>query len=344
MQYKIHELLSNGTSYVWSLNSGADCCGSVDAGIASSGELWMRNGNRVSITPTISNLFCINDDPGIAVGVREWSQDSLRRAIMVPRGGTAAIDLETLVRNKPLPTNPLARALALLARHADLQDVGAGSLATGINNIGLICGYNGNHTSFVFNVSSSKVVSRIRPPVGFDWALAQGINSARHVCGFMTVAGQYDGAAFLYDGVVHNLGSARVVTGMNNKNDVVGGYVGTASQKNVPVIWRSGATIEPALPAGFQGGHGLSINDSGFVVGSCWPNDDGTVESYQELGTADQTAFVFDGAQSYDLNTLVQNDPGSWRLHAALGINQRGQIVGWGAHAGRLTSFLASPV
>jgi uncharacterized membrane protein len=65
-----------------------------------------------------------------------------------------------------------------------------------------------------------------------------------------------------------------------------------------------------------------AMNKDGVVVGSYGPNPDA------------QRAFVWDKAHGLrDLNTLVPTDSG-WKLEVATGINDRGEIVGWGDHGG----------
>jgi uncharacterized membrane protein len=65
-----------------------------------------------------------------------------------------------------------------------------------------------------------------------------------------------------------------------------------------------------------------SINKDGTIVGSFGP------------GPEAQRAFVWDKVHGMrDLNTLVPADSG-WTLEVATGINDRGEIVGWGDHGG----------
>jgi len=64
----------------------------------------------------------------------------------------------------------------------------------------------------------------------------------------------------------------------------------------------------------------LAINNHGVIVGAFGPNPD------------QQYAFVWDKAHGRrDLNQLIPRDSG-WTLEVASGINDRGEIVGWGDH------------
>jgi probable HAF family extracellular repeat protein len=71
---------------------------------------------------------------------------------------------------------------------------------------------------------------------------------------------------------------------------------------------------------------GLSINDSGVVVG---------YSDYQDT----YHAFVYSGGKMKDLNKLIAAGSG-WVLEQAFGINNAGQIVGTGTHNGQEHGFL----
>jgi probable HAF family extracellular repeat protein len=97
------------------------------------------------------------------------------------------------------------------------------------------------------------------------------------------------------------------------------------------------ALIDPArdnlgsLPPGFIT-FGRAVNSSGQVVGEALLNDGG-----------DSHAFIFDHGLLVDLNSLIP--PGSgWILIQANGINDSGQITGFGRHNGTPRAFLLSPV
>lgn len=65
-----------------------------------------------------------------------------------------------------------------------------------------------------------------------------------------------------------------------------------------------------------------ALNKDGIVVGSVGPSP------------AEQRAFVWDKAHGTEnLNTLIPPNSG-WKLEVASGVNDRGDIVGWGDHNG----------
>jgi len=76
---------------------------------------------------------------------------------------------------------------------------------------------------------------------------------------------------------------------------------------------------------------GLALNNSGTVVG------------FATTRVNDYHAFVsFNGAAMQDLNKLIPRRSG-WVLGQANGINDAGQIVGYGTTHGQTHAFLLTP-
>lgn len=124
-----------------------------------------------------------------------------------------------------------------------------------------------------------------------------------------------------------------VITAMNDRG-ILGGFASYdfyASGR--PVIIRQGhATLLPFVP-GYPYGTITGINAAGTAVGE-----------YDSDASGDNTfAFVFNGKSVLNLNHLVKADSG-WRLDRASGINDRGQIVGTGRHAGQKRGFILTPL
>jgi probable HAF family extracellular repeat protein len=73
-----------------------------------------------------------------------------------------------------------------------------------------------------------------------------------------------------------------------------------------------------------------AINDMGMVVGD------------SETAAGQEHAFLYSGGTMYDLNTLISPLSG-WTLTYADGINDQGQIIGFGLYDGSTRSFLLTP-
>ena len=97
--------------------------------------------------------------------------------------------------------------------------------------------------------------------------------------------------------------------------------LGTILLKATPggLFLYSGGKLEPIdIPKGTP----RAMNDHGILVGSFGPNPEA------------QRAFVWDRAHGMqDLSTLIPANSG-WTLEVASGVNDRGEIVGWGDHGG----------
>jgi probable HAF family extracellular repeat protein len=115
-------------------------------------------------------------------------------------------------------------------------------------------------------------------------------------------------------------------TGINDNGEVIGysdshGFIYTGgTMKALPEL--------PGLADSFP----QDINSSGYAVG--WAAD----TSYNE-----RRAFLYGRGITYDLNDLIPADSG-WFLVSATGINEAGEIAGFGIHHEQLRSFLLTPL
>jgi hypothetical protein len=62
--------------------------------------------------------------------------------------------------------------------------------------------------------------------------------------------------------------------------------------------------------------------------------------SDQVVGTGPNGAALFSGGQVIDLNSRIPSNSG-WVIQAATGINDAGQIVGYGQHGGTAALYQA---
>jgi probable HAF family extracellular repeat protein len=80
-------------------------------------------------------------------------------------------------------------------------------------------------------------------------------------------------------------------------------------------------------------GEATGINDEGLVVG------------WSKLSDVDFRALLWDAdGRMSDLNDMLDDSSAGWTLASAQGINNLGQIVGYGLLDGQTRAFLLTPV
>ena len=172
---------------------------------------------------------------------------------------------------------------------------------------------------------------------------------------------------------IGNLGvSITFVTGLNNIGDVVG-YSAVDNVRNAGFVW-SNRTLVKLPSLGGRESAALAINNLRTVVGQAdtqdnqqhackWVNHK-PVDLYTLGGTRSEAssinnfdvavgwsigrqgvsrAVMWDRAGIWDLNQKLVN-PGRWTLRDAIGINDKGQIVGTGMLGNLDRAFIMTPV
>ncbi|MDF5717962.1 MAG: DUF3466 family protein [Rhizonema sp. NSF051] len=127
---------------------------------------------------------------------------------------------------------------------------------------------------------------------------------------------------------------------INNASQVVGQYLPEAN-KSIPFIWENGNETDLGSLGGSLG-NALSINNLTQVVG--FSNTAKNAITGQEVSHA----FIWEDGQISDLNSLLVGGSG-WELTQATGINDFGQIVGYGSYTNNLgqkqtRAFILQPV
>jgi probable HAF family extracellular repeat protein len=211
------------------------------------------------------------------------------------------------------------------AQDYQVTDLGNGA-AYGINNSGQVVGYiqPGDSPSIIYAfLYSGGQVQNLGTLGGLN-SIAYGINNNGQVVG---TSGIYNstglGASvnpFLYsDGVMQSLGEINygngAAFGINDNGQVVG-WSG-----NQPFIYSNGSMMDLGiLPGVFWGSYALGINSQGQIVGTC---------NTPSGNDSDDHAFLYSNGSMLDLNNLI-NPSSDWVLNQATGINDSGEIVGWG--------------
>ncbi len=136
--------------------------------------------------------------------------------------------------------------------------------------------------------------------------------------------------AFLWDGTMHDLhssaGSNSVAVAINKDGTVVGYMYDFPSTKE-PFIWTpSNAMTALSLPGGYGTAQPLGLNNRGDIVGVAGSG----------------SAVLWTNGVMTDLQNVISSSP-VWDLDGAYGINDTGQIVGYGKNGGLTKGFLLQP-
>jgi len=208
-----------------------------------------------------------------------------------------------------------------------------------INNYGNAVGYSANTALGIRRavVWSGGSVSPLPPLAGggiYDEAL--GINQHGDIAGFSGSGSGSEHIAVWRHGTATDLGTLGGTWGdgyaINDRGQVVG-LSATASGAPDAFLWDGGNLLDLGTLAGDSFSEANGINDESTVVGFSGgdPNDITTWH-----------AVLWRSGQMIDLQSGVSPDSG-WTLLAASGINNRGQIDGFGIHNGQFRSFLLTP-
>lgn len=208
------------------------------------------------------------------------------------------------------------------------------SQGNGINDNGQVVGYSfvsGTiYHAFLYDGTMHDLGT-----LGGAKSIATGINDNGLVVGTAAVNGNIN-HAFLYDGAMHDLGtltgSASGAAAINNLGQVTGSF--TATDGSEHAFFYDGTMHDLGM---FNGNAtvGMSINASGQIAGVFFPPGGDA--------SAELALLYTPGVGMVNLNTQIDLASG-WVLQAARGINDAGQIVGYGKLNGANRAFLLTPV
>ena len=214
---------------------------------------------------------------------------------------------------------------------------GSWSQAFAINARGVVVGgaYIAGDTAQHAFLYENGTMRDINPP-GSTISVGFGINASDAVVGLAYAPGPHaflfeHGHAILLDTLGGSGGEAKAI---NARGDVVGGANLPGDTTEHAFLYRQGELIDLGSLGGSTGlSEALAVNDSGLIAGF----------STTAPGPSAIHAFLSNGLTMLNLNDLIPSDSG-WDLEAATGINNRGQIAGYGIHLGEQHAFLLTPM
>jgi probable HAF family extracellular repeat protein len=257
--------------------------------------------------------------------------------------GSGINDLGQVVGTS-LTTGNTSEAAFLYTPGIGMQNLGTlgGSYSEGfgINNSGQVTGYSvtaGSARSNAFLYTPGIGMQNLGT-LGGSYSEGFGINNSGQVTGTSTISGDTTSHAFIFtpgagmQDIGSLGGSYSVGNSINNSGQVTGSSYTTGDATTHAFIYTPGkGTIDiGTLGGSYIYSYGNGINNSGQVVGYC------------ESTTGPTLAFLYSGEKMINLNTLLSPSSG-WTLEDATGINNLGQIAGWGMINGEIHAFVMTP-
>jgi len=145
------------------------------------------------------------------------------------------------------------------------------------------------------------------------------------------IAGEIEFEATLWqNGQAQDLGISGRAVAINNQGSILI-RKNDRTPVSVSYLWENGASHPLLLFSKTSHCTAKAINDRGQIVGGS------QVRDFQGL-----CALLWQGGRVYDLNKFIPAKLG-WTLDGATGINNKGQIVGYGTFHGQDHAFLLTP-
>ena len=365
-QYTVTDLgtLSGGTSSVaFGINASGQVVGYSSPTSGNVPAHAFRTGPSSPINPATDDLGTLGGTSSVAYGINDSGQVVGESNTI----GDAASHAFRTAANSPI--DPATDDLGTLGITSNPPQGASSSSAYAINSSGQVVGYSytgSNVPAHAFRTAANSPINPATDDLGTlggagSYSQAFGINASGQVVGtsltFTGILGQHAFRTAANSPInpatddLGTFGGTSTVFGFPNSAargiNASGQVVGEASIGDYPDFnaFRTAANTPINLATddlGTLGGpqsQALGINASGDVVGYSYTS---SVVSGAVLQSSEH-AFLYRAGVIYDLNNLIPAGSG-WVLRVAYGINDAGQIVGFGFNpSGVDRAFLLNP-
>lgn len=299
-------LTINGIDQLWSEGYGINSSGEV---VGFSGDAFLYSAG------TMLDLGTLGGSQSYAYGINDSGQVA----------GSSQIALSSATQHAFRFSNGMMLDLGTLG--------GASSFALAINASGEVAGTShtasGGNEAFLYSGGTMQGIGTL----GGVWSNGFAINDSGQVAGSSLLPNANSHAFRYSNGMMQDLGTlgggSSYALAINNSGEVTGTSYAVTGDQHL-FLYSGGTMHDLGTLNGSYLTRGHGINDLGEIVGQSW------------MGPQLFHAFLYSGGTIKDLNDLLPAESG-WMLEHASGINDLGQISGYGMHKGLRHAYLMSP-